>query len=194
MTISKAYLIIGLGNPGPRYELTRHNIGFLVADNLAEKHRVKLARNKHKALYGEGEIGGCQVMIAKPMTYMNNSGQAVKSLVSALKILPKQVLVVHDDIDLPLGKIKMKTKGGDAGQKGIRSITERLGTDQFFRVRVGIGRPEDPDDIVDYVLTAFTEGETQLLNEAVEEAVRKVEETLAEMNKRNHQTEENGEW
>ncbi|MDP7108414.1 MAG: aminoacyl-tRNA hydrolase [Nitrospinaceae bacterium] len=192
--MSKAYLIIGLGNPGPRYELTRHNIGFLVADNLAEKHRVKLARNKHKALYGEGEIGGCQVMIAKPMTYMNNSGQAVKSLVSALKILPKQVLVVHDDIDLPLGKIKMKTKGGDAGQKGIRSITERLGTDQFFRVRVGIGRPEDPDDIVDYVLTAFTEGETQLLNEAVEEAVRKVEETLAEMNKRNHQTEENGEW
>ncbi|HJL72930.1 MAG TPA: aminoacyl-tRNA hydrolase [Nitrospinaceae bacterium] len=183
-----------MGNPGPRYELTRHNIGFLVADNLAEKHRVKLARNKHKALYGEGEIGGCQVMIAKPMTYMNNSGQAVKSLVSALKILPKQVLVVHDDIDLPLGKIKMKTKGGDAGQKGIRSITERLGTDQFFRVRVGIGRPEDPDDIVDYVLTAFTEGETQLLNEAVEEAVRKVEETLAEMNKRNHQTEENGEW
>ncbi|HAK37197.1 MAG TPA: aminoacyl-tRNA hydrolase [Nitrospina sp.] len=192
--MSKAYLIIGLGNPGPRYELTRHNIGFLVADNLAEKYRVKLARNKHKALYGEGEIGGCQVMIAKPMTYMNNSGQAVKSLVSALKILPKQVLVVHDDIDLPLGKIKMKTKGGDAGQKGIRSITERLGTDQFFRVRVGIGRPEDPDDIVDYVLTAFTEGETQLLNEVVEEAVRKVEETLAEMNKRNHQTEENGEW
>ena len=133
-------------------------------------------------------------MIAKPMTYMNNSGQAVKSLISALKILPNKVLVIHDDIDLPLGKIKMKTKGGDAGQRGVRSITERLGTDQFYRVRVGVGRPDNSDDIVDYVLTAFTEGETQLLNEAVEEAVRKVEETLAEMNKRNHQTEENGEW
>ncbi|MBV51391.1 MAG: aminoacyl-tRNA hydrolase [Nitrospinae bacterium] len=191
--MSNAFLIIGLGNPGPRYEITRHNIGFLVADNLAEKHRVKLAHNKHKALYGEGEIEGHQVMIAKPMTYMNNSGQAVKSLISALKILPNKVLVIHDDIDLPLGKIKMKTKGGDAGQRGVRSITERLGTDQFYRVRVGVGRPDNSDDIVDYVLTAFTEGEAPLLNEVVEEAVRRIEETLVQMNKRNHQTEENGE-
>ena len=132
-------------------------------------------------------------MIAKPMTYMNNSGQAVKSLISALKILPNKVLVIHDDIALPLGKIKMKTKGGDAGQRGVRSITERLGTDQFYRVRVGVGRPDNSDDIVDYVLTAFTEGEAPLLNEVVEEAVRRVEETLVQMNKRNHQTEENGE-
>jgi len=132
-------------------------------------------------------------MIAKPMTYMNNSGQAAKPLLSALKIFPKQVLVIHDDIDLPLGKIKMKTKGGDAGQLGIRSITERLGTDHFYRIRVGVGRPGDPDDIVDYVLTQFTEGETQLLNEVIEEGVRRAEETLVEMNKHNHQTEENGE-
>lgn len=132
-------------------------------------------------------------MIAKPMTYMNNSGQAVKSLRSAFKILPTQVLVIHDDIDLPLGKIKMKTKGGDAGQLGVRSITERLGTDRFYRVRMGVGRPDDPDDIVDYVLTPFAEEETQLLNEVVEEAVCRVEATLVEMNKRNHQTEENGE-
>lgn len=182
-----------MGNPGPRYELTRHNIGFLVADNLAEKHQIKLVQNKHKALCGEGEIEGCQVMIAKPMTYMNNSGQAAKPLLSALKIFPKQVLVIHDDIDLPLGKIKMKTKGGDAGQLGVRSITERFGTDQFCRVRVGVGRPDDPENIVDYVLTQFTKGETQLLNEVVEIAVRRVEETLVEMNKRNHQTEENEE-
>ena len=188
------YLIIGLGNPGPRYELTRHNIGFLVADNLAERHRIEFAQNKHKALCGEGEIGGFRVMIAKPMTHMNNSGQAAKPLLSALKIFPKQVLVIHDDIDLPLGKIKMKTKGGDAGQLGVRSIAERFGTNQFYRIRVGVGRPGDPDDIVDYVLTSFTEGETPLLNEVVEEAVRKVEETLVEMDKRNHQTEENGEW
>ncbi|MCH8156579.1 MAG: aminoacyl-tRNA hydrolase [Nitrospinae bacterium] len=187
------FLIIGLGNPGPRYELTRHNIGYLVADNLAEKHRIQLTQHKHRALLGEGEIGSLQVTVAKPMTYMNESGRAAKALLSALKISPEQVLVVHDDIDLPLGKIKMKTKGGDAGQLGVRSIAERFGTDRFYRIRVGVGRPEDPDDIVDYVLTPFTEEETSTLNEVVEEAVRKIEGTLAEMNKRYHQTEENEE-
>ena len=188
------YLIIGLGNPGPRYELTRHNIGFLVADNLAEKQRIAISQNRHKVLYGEGEIEGCQVMIAKPMTYMNNSGQAAKLILSALEISPNQVLVIHDDIDLPLGKIKIKTKGGDSGQLGVRSITAKFGTDQFYRVRVGVGRPDNPEDIDDYVLTPFTEAENQLLNEVIEEAVIKVEETLIEMNKRNNQTEENGEW
>ena len=188
------YLIIGLGNPGPRYELTRHNIGFLIADSLAEKQRITLSQSKYNALYGEGEIEACQVMIAKPMTYMNNSGQAAKLILSALGISPNRVLVIHDDIDLPLGKIKIKTKGGDAGQLGVQSITERFGTDQYYRIRVGVGRPDDPEDTVDYVLTPFTEAENQLLNEVIEEAVIKVEETLIEMNKRNNQTEENGEW
>ena len=188
------YLIIGLGNPGPRYELTRHNIGFLIADSLAEKQRIALSQSKYKALYGEGEIEGCQVMIAKPMTYMNNSGQAAKLILSALRISPNQVLVIHDDIDLPLGKIKIKTKGGDAGQLGVRSITEKFGTDQYYRIRVGVGRPDDPEDIVDYVLTRFTESENQLLNEVIEGAVLRVEGTLVEMNERNNLTEENGEW
>lgn len=132
-------------------------------------------------------------MIAKPMTYMNNSGQAAKLILSALGISPNQVLVIHDDIDLPLGKIKVKTKGGDAGQLGVRSITEKVGTDQYCRIRVGVGRPDDQGDIVDYVLTSFNEEETQLLNEVIEEAIIKVEETLMEMNKRNNKTEENGE-
>jgi len=132
-------------------------------------------------------------MIAKPMTYMNNSGQAAKLILSALGISPNQVLVIHDDIDLPLGKIKVKTKGGDAGQLGLRSITEKVGTDQYCRIRVGVGRPDDQRDIVDYVLTSFTEAETQLLNEVIEEAIIKVEETLMEMKKRNNKTEENGE-
>ena len=132
-------------------------------------------------------------MIAKPMTYMNDSGQAAKLILSALGISPNQVLVIHDDIDLPLGKIKVKTKGGDAGQLGVRSITEKVETDQYCRIRVGVGRPDDQEDIVDYVLTSFTEAETQLLNEVIEEAIIKVEETLMEMNKRNNKTEENGE-
>jgi len=187
------YLIIGLGNPGPRYELTRHNIGFLVADSLAEKQRIVLSQGKHKALYGEGKIEDCEVIIAKPMTYMNNSGQSVKLILSALKIFPTQILVIHDDIDLPLGKIKVKTKGGDAGQLGVRSITEKVGTDQYCRIRVGVGRPGDQGDIVDYVLTPFPEAETQLLNEVIEKVVIKVEETLIEMNKRNNKTGDRGE-
>ena len=132
-------------------------------------------------------------MIAKPMTYMNNSGQAAKLILSASGISPNQVLIIHDDIDLPLGKIKVKTKGGDAGQLGVRSITEKMGTDQYCRIRIGVGRPDDPGDIVDYVLTSFTESETQLLNEVIEEAIIKVEETLIEMNKRNNKTEDTGE-
>ncbi len=165
-----------------------------MADSLAIKQRIALSQSKHKALYGEGKIKGCQVMIAKPMTYMNNSGQAAKLILSAYGISPNNVLVIHDDIDLPLGKIKIKMRGGDAGQLGVRSITEKFGTDQYYRIRVGVGRPDDPKDIVDYVLTPFTEAENQLLNEVVEGAVLRVEETLVEMNKCNNQTEENGEW
>ena len=188
------YLIIGLGNPGVRYELTRHNVGFLVADKLAIKYQVKLDQNKHNALYGAGEIEGQGVVIVKPMTYMNNSGQVVNLLLSALDILPNRILIIHDDIDLPLGKIKIKTKGGDAGQLGVRSITEKLGTDQYYRIRVGVGRPDDPEHIVDYVLTPFTESENQLLDEVIKEALLIVKGTLVEMNKRNNLTEENGEW
>ena len=160
---------------------------------MAEKQQIALSKSKHKALYGEGEIGACPVMIAKPMTYMNNSGQTAKLILSALGMSPKQVLVIHDDIDLPLGKIKVKTNGGDAGQLGVRSITEKIGTDKYYRIRVGVGRPDDQRDIVDYVLTSFAESETRLLNEVIEEAIIKVEETLMEMNKRNNKTEENGE-
>lgn len=162
-----------------------------MADSLAIKQRIVLSQSKHKALYGEGKIKGCQVMIAKPMTYMNNSGQAAKLILSAYGVSPSNVLVIHDDIDLPLGKIKIKMKGGDAGQLGVRSITEKFGTDQYYRIRVGVGRPDDSDDIVDYVLTPFTEEENKLLDEVVEGAVLRVEEMLVEMNKRNNQTEEN---
>ncbi len=183
------YLILGLGNPGPRYELTRHNAGFLVADNLADKHGIALARHGHQCLYGQGMIEGLAVVVAKPMTYMNRSGRSAKALVSAFEILPEQVLVVHDDIDLPLGKIKKKSKGGDGGQLGIRSITESLRTPEYHRIRIGIGRPEDQDDIVDYVLSSFEEEEMETLNEVIENAVRLIETTLMELN-RTHQTED----
>ena len=177
------FLILGLGNPGPRYELTRHNAGFWVADNLAKKYSIRLDRHKYFSLYGKGEVEGLEVVIAKPMTYMNESGKAAKSLLSAFSLSPERMLVIHDDIDLPLGKIKKKLKGGDGGQRGIRSTIQSIRTREFARVRVGIGRPEDKDDIVDYVLSPFDKEDSGLLNEAMEQAVQTVEAALKELNK-----------
>ena len=183
-------LILGLGNPGPRYELTRHNAGFLVLDNLADKYKIKLTQHKYRSLYGKGEIEGLPVILAKPMTYMNESGKAVKALLSAFNLSPEQILVTHDDIDLPLGKIKTKLKGGDGGQLGIRSTIETLQTREFYRVRIGVDRPEDREDIVDYVLSSFTEEESGLLNNVMNNAVQTIEAALKEINKQNNTTEE----
>ena len=184
------FLILGLGNPGPRYELTRHNAGFLVLDNLADKYKIKLTQHKYRSLYGKGEIEGLPVILAKPMTYMNESGKAVKALLSAFNLFPEQILVAHDDIDLPLGKIKTKLKGGDGGQLGIRSTIETLQTREFYRVRIGVDRPEDREDIVDYVLSPFTEEESGLLNNVMNKAVQTIEAALKELNKQNNTTEE----
>ena len=184
------FLILGLGNPGPRYELTRHNAGFLVLDNLADKYKIKLTQHKYRSLYGKGEIEGLPVILAKPMTYMNESGKAIKALLSAFNLSPEQILVTHDDIDLPLGKIKTKLKGGDGGQLGIRSTIETLQTREFYRVRIGVDRPEDREDIVDYVLSPFTEEESGLLNDVMNKAVQTIEAALKELNKRNNPTEE----
>ena len=184
------FLILGLGNPGPQYELTRHNIGFFVADNLAEKYGIKLKHHKHQAQYGTGAIQDHEVVLAKPLTYMNRSGRSAKALLAASDILTENLIVIHDDIDLPLGKIKVKNKGGDGGQLGVRSIKEVLLTDQFSRVRVGVGRPEDREDIVDYVLSPFAEDEMEILNEVIELAISRVESTLVEINKQKNETEE----
>jgi peptidyl-tRNA hydrolase, PTH1 family len=176
------FLILGLGNPGPRYELTRHNAGFWVADSVADKYNIRLDCHKYFSLYGKGEVGGLEVVIAKPMTHMNESGKAAKSLLSAFNISPERMLLIHDDIDLPLGKIKKKFQGGDGGQRGIRSTIKSIQTREFARVRVGIGRPEDKDDIVDYVLSPFDKEDSGLINETIEQAVQTVEAVLEELN------------
>ena len=183
-------MILGLGNPGPRYELTRHNAGFWVVDNVADKYKIRLDCHKHFSLYGKGEVGGLEVVIAKPMTYMNESGKAAKSLLSAFNISPERMLVIHDDIDLPLGKIKKKFQGGDGGQRGIRSTIQSIQTREFARVRVGVGRPEHKEDIVDYVLSPFDKEDSGLINEAMEQAVQTVEAALEELDKRPKSTED----
>ncbi len=185
------FLILGLGNPGPRYELTRHNIGFLVIDALAEKHQIQLDQHKYFSLFGKGKINGCPVMVSKPMTYMNESGKAALSFLKAFDLLPEQLVVVHDEIDLALGKIKRKTKGGDAGNRGIGSIIDRIGTDQFIRFRLGVDRPDNKEEIVDYVLTPFKEEEWPQVNDMIDQAVARIEATLKELYEKSlNQTEE----
>jgi peptidyl-tRNA hydrolase, PTH1 family len=184
------YLILGLGNPGPRYELTKHNAGFWVVDNLAIKYNIRLSSHKYYSVYGKGKVLDFEVVLAKPMTYMNESGKAVKSLLSAFNISPEHMLAIHDDIDLPLGKVKNKFKGGDGGQRGIRSTIQSIRTEEFGRIRVGIGRPEDRGDIVDYVLSSFDEEDSGLINETMNQAVQMVEAALEELYKRSKYTED----
>ena len=178
------FLVLGLGNPGAEYERTRHNAGYLVVDAFAEKHRIKLSQNKYSSIYGEGEVDGCRVAVAKPLTYMNESGLAAKAIIKARDIPLENIIVVHDDIDLAPGKIKIKHEGGDAGQRGIRSLMNHFHTDRFTRVRVGIGRPADRDAVVDYVLSPFGKEEWKQFGEVVEQAVQSIEHTLQEFKSR----------
>ncbi len=149
------FLIAGLGNPGPEYRQNRHNVGFMVADALAEAANIPLRRVEFRAIVGKGEFAGERIVLAKPQTYMNDSGQAVGSLVQFYKIPLDQVLIVHDDLDLPFGTLRLRPAGGTGGQRGMESIVAWLGTRAFARLRVGIGRPPGRMDPRDYVLHDF---------------------------------------
>ena len=183
-------LILGLGNPGPEYELTRHNIGFMVVDTLAKKHDIPLKSIGHYCRFGQGEVGGFPVVIAKPTTYMNKSGKAAKAMATELDLTSNQIIVVHDEIDLVLGKIKVRDKGSDAGQRGIRSIAGCLRTHLFTRIRIGVGRPDNRDDIVDYVLSPFEKNEWPFVHDIVEQAVEIIETKFIELNNKKTQPEE----
>tara|TARA_B100000686_G_scaffold286958_1_gene312084 strand:- start:227 stop:862 length:636 start_codon:yes stop_codon:yes gene_type:complete len=189
-TRSNVNLILGLGNPGPEYELTRHNVGFMVVDALAKKHDISLKSIGYHCRFGRGEVDGFPVMIAKPTTYMNESGKAAKAMAMMLALNSSKIVVVHDEIDLIFGKIKVRDKGSDAGQRGVRSITRSLGTHLFTRIRIGVGRPENRDDIVDYVLSPFKKNEWTFVNDIVEQAVNKIETKLLELNNKKTQPEE----
>jgi len=174
------FLILGLGNPGPKYQFTRHNVGFMALDALADAYGIRLSRHDQNALYGQGKIGDETVILVKPMTYMNESGLAANALLRKYHLQVDSMIVLHDEIDLPLGTVKLKRKGGDAGQKGVRSIIQRTGEDEFARIRIGIGRPLDKQDIADYVLSSFEIDERGALGEILEQVSKKVEELLKE--------------
>jgi PTH1 family peptidyl-tRNA hydrolase len=172
-------LIVGLGNPGVRYHDSRHNVGFQVIDNLRTAYDIALQSYLQTAVYGEGTMAGQAVVLALPLTYMNRSGEAVVALCAHFTLSPSDVIVVHDDLDLPLGRVKLKMRGGDAGHYGVRSIIECLGTEAFPRVRVGIGRPASRDEVVAFVLSRFTPEELPLLHDAVQNAAKKVEQVVS---------------
>lgn len=151
-------LIVGLGNPGRRYANTRHNVGFRCVDLLATRHGLRFDRRQADALIAMGDIAGQPVVLAKPQTYMNLSGKAVRGLLAQLRLAPENLILVYDDMDLPLGRIRVRAKGSAGGQKGVRSIIEAVGTNEFRRVRIGIGRPPRGDPI-EYVLEPFARDE-----------------------------------
>ncbi|MGE3539405.1 MAG: aminoacyl-tRNA hydrolase [Candidatus Tectimicrobiota bacterium] len=173
------HVLVGLGNPGQRYRHTRHNIGFEVIDALAQHYHIAVRQREAEALCGRGLIGTHQVLCAKPQTYMNASGKSVAPLVQRYLGQGELCVVLHDDIDLPLGKIRVKHQGGDAGHLGIRSIIACLGCNTFTRLRLGVGRPPHKEDVVEYVLSPFTAAEEPTCQTMITQAVAWVETLLA---------------
>jgi PTH1 family peptidyl-tRNA hydrolase len=173
-TWSKMYLLVGLGNIGEEYDNTRHNTGFMCADALIKKYNLKNPTTKFNADIHSGFIGNRKVMVVKPLTYMNNSGAAVFRIKSFHKIPLENIYVFHDDLDLPLCKVKYKIGGGDAGHNGLKSISGLIGKN-FHRIRVGIGRPEMKDDVTDYVLGKFNSSELKRVREVVENIANSIE-------------------
>ena len=170
------YLVVGLGNPGAKYTATRHNMGFIAIDYIAEKLGVKVIRSAHKALCGEGEIGGVKVLFMKPQTFMNLSGEAVVSAANFYKIPPEKIIVISDDVAIAAGKVRVRPKGSSGGQNGLRNITEKLGTDGFPRVRVGVGgdRPAGMD-MADFVLGVPSLSDREAIDAVMPKVMRAVE-------------------
>jgi PTH1 family peptidyl-tRNA hydrolase len=162
-----AYLVVGLGNPGRQYAQNRHNVGFQSVDHLARVHSIDLKKTRFKALYGQGQIAGQRVMLAKPLTFMNESGQAVGALSRYYKAPVERIIVIYDDIDLALGKIRVRPGGSSGGHNGIKSLLQHVGQDSFVRIRIGIGRPAQGDP-VDYVLNDFDRDQEPIIAHAYE--------------------------
>ncbi len=163
-------LIVGLGNPGKAYRQTRHNAGFILLDKLAETYTIEIERQKFKTLYGRGRIEDIETLLVKPQAYMNRSGPPVRQLADYLRISARDMLVIHDDIDLAFGRIKIKKKGGHGGHNGLRSLMDAFGSGEFTRLRIGIGRSEQPRSVTDHVLGEYSISETGHLDRIITSA------------------------
>ena len=179
MNDAERFLIVGLGNPGRKYRGNRHNIGFMAVDALAAAYKIESSKVQNKTIVGNGRIQSQNVIIAKPQTYMNSSGDAVGPLARYYKVPPENVLVVYDELDLPFGTIRLREKGGAGGHNGMKSIINHLGQD-FPRVRLGIGRPPGQMPVPAYVLQDFGKDDLPLLDDVLAEAIRAIETYLRE--------------
>jgi peptidyl-tRNA hydrolase, PTH1 family len=174
------YLVVGLGNPGRKYRANRHNVGFMIVDKLAEDLGIRMSRVQMKAIIGSGKFDNNKIFLAKPQTYMNLSGVSVASLVKFYQLHFTQILVIHDDLDLPLGTLRLRPGGGAGGQKGLASIIERLGTQEFPRLRIGIDHPPGQMDAAAYVLRDFSTEENDILAFTIDKAVGAIKISVTE--------------
>lgn len=163
-------VIVGLGNPGVKYENTKHNVGFMLVDHLASQIQLEVDKEKFQGIYGIGTYQGEKILLLKPLTYMNLSGESLRAVIDFYKIDPKDIMVVYDDLDLPVGKIRLRMKGSAGGHNGIKSIIAHLGTQEFNRIRIGIGRPENGMSITDYVLSDFSKEDNEKIKEMISQA------------------------
>lgn len=170
------FIIVGLGNPTKEYEGTRHNVGFDVIDALADKYHISVTERKHRAFCGKGVIEGQKVILAKPQTYMNLSGESVRGLVDYYKVdVETELLIIYDDINLDVGQLRIRTKGSAGGHNGIKNIIQHLGTDVFQRIRLGVGNKPQHYDLVDYVLGHFSNDEKEFMKDGYNHVVQAVE-------------------
>ena len=188
---SDTYVIIGLGNPGKEYENTRHNMGFRAIDVLSSDENIEISRNKFHALIGRGRIAGKKVILVKPQTYMNRSGQAAREAAMYFDVPSQNLIVIYDDIDLPAGSIRIRKSGGAGTHNGMKSVVEQLGTKDFVRIRIGVGGAEDGEDLVDRVIGKVPKAEQELLDEAAAEAAKAAKDIITDgvdnaMNRHNH--------
>lgn len=175
------YIIVGLGNPDRQYRNTRHNIGFDVIDAIAEKNDITLGEKKHKAVIGKGIVAGQKAVLVKPLTYMNLSGESVRSVIDFYKVDEKnELIVISDDINLDMGQLRIRKRGSDGGHNGLKNIILHLGHNEFIRVRMGVGEKPPKMDLVDYVLCHYFEEERETMNESARTAALAIETIIAE--------------
>ncbi len=173
--VTRMYIIAGLGNPGGQYRNTRHNIGFAAVDCLAGQYQIDIGEVKHKALSGKGRIGSERVVLVKPMTFMNLSGEAIRQITDYYKIdVTEELIVIYDDISLPPGQLRVRKKGSAGGHNGIKNIIAQLGTEEFKRIRIGVGEKPGGYDLADYVLGHFSKEESVLMEESCQRAAEAV--------------------
>lgn len=168
--MEKLTVIAGLGNPGNKYENTRHNVGFSAIDLLSSKHGIKVNKLKHKALTGEGTIAGERVLLVKPQTFMNLSGESIRDIAEWYKLPMDNIIIIYDDVDLPVGTVRIRPKGSSGTHNGMKSVIYQLQSDEFPRIRVGIGKAPEGWDLADYVLSRFNTDEAGAMRESIERA------------------------